>query len=317
MSSPFSAEVKQALGATRIFAVSMSCIIAVVYIFSGIVVLKPNEAGVHLRFGRVIHRQLPPGMHFVFPWPVDTLIKVPLNEVRTIDLALFYPDDMNPLPASEEPHLLSGDKNLVQILLSIQVTITDPSLYLFSTISSDKIAHHVLASALVETAASTPVNDLLTIGRVALQKSLSQKAQKSFDDLHLGLHIRGIEVKDIAPPRSVLPNFKEVVNAQMQKNTKRHQAESRTSSLLFRAKSLARKKVEEANGEYQEKVSKAVGETERFNSLLEEYKKNPYSFRRRMYLETIGELLPKFREVIIVDSEKGQKAPQIRLAISE
>lgn len=317
MALAFSSEAHKAYKATKIFVFVICIVLLVTYLFSGVVTIRANESGVLLRFGKIVQKQLTPGMHFVFPWPVDKIIKVPLNEVRTIKLGLFYPDDMNPLPASKEPHLMTGDKNLIQIHIFVQVTITDPSLYLFSSSSADVIAHDVLASVLVETAAATPVNDLLTIGRVALQKSISEKGQKIFDKLKLGLHIRGMEVREITPPRSVLPNFKEVVNAQMEKNTKRHNAESRTSSLLFRAKSLARKKVEQANGEYKQKVSKAIGETDRFDNLYAEYRKNPGLYKRQMYLETIGELLPRFRQVIITNPDSQGRSPRIRLAISE
>ena len=317
MSSAFSKEAKDAVKATKTFVFLILVFGCIAYIFSGTVAIKTNESGVLLRFGRVINKQLSPGMHFVLPWPVDSVVKVPINEVRTLDIALFYPDDKNPLPASEEPHLMSGDKNLIQIKLSVQVTITDPSSYLFSSVSSDTVASDILSSVLVETCANTKVDELLTIGRVALGEAVSKKGQKMFDELNLGLHIRGIEVKDITPPRSVLPNFKEVVNAQMQKNTKRHNAESTCSSMLFRAKSEARKKVEEANGEYQQKVSRALGESESFVSVYGEYKKNPELFRRKMHLETISHILPSLREVIIVDGKSDEESPIVKIAISE
>ena len=313
----FKSEWKEAFSNTGKFLAFIFIIAFCCYPLTGIVSIRPDEAGVLLRFGKVINDKLPPGMHYTFPWPIDEVIRVPVRQIRTFSVGLFYPQEKTQLPGPDQPHLLTGDKNLVQIRLNAQFSIVNPGKYLFACSAPEKAAHDVIAAAIVSTAAAIPVDNLLTIGRLELQKRIQKSAQGKLDALYLGIHLRAIEVKDVNPPQEVLPHFKDVVNAQMERNTKRHNAESRCSALLARAKSLARTKIERARADKTTVISKAQGESARFSSLLREYKTNPRATRRRLYLEMIEELLPRFRQVIGVEGKGKHSSATIRIGIRE
>ena len=313
----FSHEWKEALEKTGKFLLMLLFLGLVLYPFTGILSIDPDEVGVHLRFGRVINEKLPPGMHYTFPWPVDEVIRVPIRQVRSFSLALFYPQGEERIPGPQQPHLLTGDKNLVQIRLNAKFSIVEPAAYLFACTEPEKVCHDVIAGAIVSSAGSIPVDNLLTIGRIELQKGIEKQAQERLDEMNLGIHLRSIEVKDVNPPQDVIPHFKDVVNAQMERNTKRHNAESRCSSLLARAKSLAHTKLERARGHKTTIVSKAKGEASSFSALLKEYKANPGPTKRRLYLDMIYDLLPRFRQIIrLEEGEDGARVP-LRIGIRE
>ena len=313
----FSTEWKEAFANTGKFLALILFVGLLCYPLTGIVSIKPDENGVLLRFGKVINDKLPPGMHYTFPWPIDQVILVPVRQIRTFSVGLFYPEAKSRISGPNQPHLLTGDKNLVQIRLNAQFSIVNPGRYLFVSGAPEKAAHDVIAAAIVSTAASMPVDNLLTIGRLELQRRIQKIAQNQLDALDLGIHLRAIEVKDVNPPQEVLPHFKDVVNAQMERNTKRHNAESRCSALLARAKSLARTKVERARAEKTTLISKAQGESARFSSMLKEYQDNPRATRRRIYLEMMEELLPRFRQVIGVEGRDKESSATIRIGIRE
>ncbi len=313
----FTTEWKEAWDSTGRFLLLVLFVLLCCYPLTGILSIRPEEAGVLLRFGKVINDKLPPGMHYTFPWPIDQVIRVPVRQVRTFSVGLFYPQGKERVSGPDQPHLLTGDKNLVQIRLNAQFSIVNPGRYLFVSADPEKAAHDVVAAAVVSTAAAIPVENLLTIGRLELQKRIQKLAQTELDILNLGIHLRAIEVKDVNPPQDVLPHFKDVVNAQMERNTKKHNAESRCSALLARAKSLARTKVERARADKTTVVSKAQGAAARFTSMLKEYKSNPGPTRKRLYLEMMEELLPRFRQVIRVEGKGQDSTATIRIGIRE
>ena len=60
-------------------------------------------------------------------------------------------------------------------------------------------------------------------------------------------------------------------------------------------------------------VNEAEGDATRFKALLGQYERAPDVTRRRLYLETMGELLPKLGGTVVIDEDARQFLPLMNI----
>jgi modulator of FtsH protease HflK len=272
------------------------------YLATGVTVLQPDEVGIVRRFGAVQHEPWEAGLHLGLPWGIEQVDRVKLIQTRTLAVGATSPNEAPLLRAPDggSDDFLTGDLNLVTAEAIVQYRVRDPAAYLFRTPdlqgSLAAISRWVLTRAL----ANRGVDELLTTGRAEVAEGLTRGIQALADREGLGISIVAIRLGRVAPPMAVAPAFADAARAR----SDRRQAITRALEYRDRTQSEARGQAREiadaAGGQFDRLVLPARGEAARFTQVLAEARKGPEPFRRRLFLETLAELLPRFRRTIVV-----------------
>ena len=230
--------------------------------------IGPQERGVVMRLGKYAGT-MGPGIGVSLPAPFDTVTVRDIEEIRTIDIGSTQPDAEN--------LMLTGDQNMIDLAYSVRWNISDPSLFLFQMAEPEETIREVAESAMRAAIASVTLNDAIGSGRGAIEQEVQIRAQQLLNDYRTGVRIQGVAIKQADPPAAVNDSFKKVSAAQQQ-----------ALSYLNNARAYA-----------QQLTAKAQGEAAAFDKVYEQYRLAPEVTRRRMYYETMEEVLAKVDKTIV------------------
>jgi membrane protease subunit HflK len=272
------------------------------YLSSGLTILQPDEVGVVRRLGAVLPEPWEPGLHWGLPWGFDRVDRLKVNQTRTIAVGASgsseAPISRAPDPASDD--FLTGDLNLVTAGALVQYRVRDPAAYLFRARDVESVVRASSEWALTRALARRGIDELLTTGRGEVADWLGRLIQSLSDEERLGISVVAVRLGRVAPPSAVAPAFADAARAR----SDRRQAITRADEYRDRSQSEARGQTREiadaAAGQFDRTVQPARGEAQRFSRVLAEVRKAPDSFRRRLFLETLAELLPRFRRTVVV-----------------
>jgi membrane protease subunit HflK len=228
--------------------------------------IAPGQRGVVTRFGRY-SSTLGPGVSLTLPSPIDRVTKIDVENIRTIDLGSDNTNDL----------MLTGDSNLLDIAYSVRWNIRTPELYLFELAQPDDTIREVAESAMRATVSRVSLNDAMGDKRADIEMQVAQTMQRILDGYHSGVQVQGIAIKQADPPSAVNDAFKEVTAAQQDAQSYINQARAYALQL----------------------TAKAQGEATAFDKVYEQYKLAPEVTRRRMYYETMEQVLSKVDKTII------------------
>jgi membrane protease subunit HflK len=235
-------------------------------LFTSIHSIDPGERGVVTRFGRYSYT-LGPGVGWTLPSPIDRVKKVDVASIRTVELGSEGDDDL----------MLTGDQNLLNIAYSVRWNIRTPELYLFQLAEPDQTIQEVAESAMRSVISDVTLNDAMGDKRSEIEQQVAAKMQSILDSYHSGIEIQGIAIKQADPPAAVNDAFKEVTAAQQDAQSYMNQARAYALQL----------------------TAKAQGEATAFDKVYEQYKLAPEVTRRRMYYETMEQVLSKVNKTIV------------------
>ncbi|MFM9851525.1 MAG: FtsH protease activity modulator HflK [Sphingomonadaceae bacterium] len=228
--------------------------------------IGPQQQGVVTRFGS-FNSILQPGVGATLPWPIDSVRKVDVRAINRIDIG----------SAESENLVLTGDRNIVDLAYSIRWDIRDPALYLFQLAEPDDTIKEVGESAMREVLSQFTLNDAIGSGRTRIEQQVQQRMQVVLNTYKAGVRIQGIAIKKAVPPAEVIEAFKQVSAAQQTAQTAVNQSRAYAQQITARAE----------------------GEAAQFNKVYDQYKLAPGVTRRRMYYETMEEVLGRVDKTII------------------
>lgn len=283
--------------------------LALVYLLSGIYAVSPNEIGVQQRFGRVVDAAVPPGIHYRLPWPAERIDKVPVRMVSRISVDDFFHGQtlFNQLTGLAS-YCLTGDNNLVNIECTIQYTIARPADYLFRVADIQNALRGMTCNAILHSLAQLPVDEILTHGKSQIEQFIKESLQRDLDTIQSGLHISFVELKNVKPPERIQRYFDDVINAKIDKNKLINQAETYRNQKIPAAKADAARLSQGAEAYRNEVIAQAEGEAVRFLRRLEEYQKAQGVTRRRLYLESMSQILGNVGRRVVVDADSDGTA---------
>ena len=281
--------------------------LAVIYVLSGIKVIKPEEQGLVLRFGRKTLVPLLPGTHFTLPYPVDRAYVYKPNEVKSLVVGVSarpQPDDGPFLPDSDAavlPEFLTGDENIVHIELNVQYQIGDPAAYLFRSVATEALVAMACESALTGEVAKTRVDDILTSGRRFLLARVKGRAQERLDEMEAGVALMSMNIAKVVPPAAVAEAFKDVASALEDRDRYINEAQGKYNETIPMARGEAAQLTQEAFADKNGSISRATGETARFLKTLAELRQSgaPELAVHRLYMESMEKTLPGVRKYIV------------------
>ena len=273
--------------------------------FTGVWVVQQNEQGVVLRFGRV-RSILPAGMHFILPYPLETMRLVRTTEVRTMSVGFSYQEDdlMDPAAVEDEVQWLTGDTNIVEMQTAIQYIIKSPVDYLFrvadfSDGQSREVALRMAAeSVLTSLVARMKVDDVLSSGKARIQEESRVSIQELVDAMRLGVQVVSVNIVEDNPPPAVIAAFNDVSSAKADRQRLMSVADGYAKDLLPRARAQANRIRQEAEIYRSEVVNEAHGAAQRFVSLAEQVRSSPQVSKERMWLEMVEKTLSRARMIV-------------------
>ncbi|MEN8199059.1 MAG: FtsH protease activity modulator HflK [Thermodesulfobacteriota bacterium] len=285
-------------------------------IYASFYKINPGEVGVVLRLGKY-NRTSEPGLHFKVPY-LDSLYKVDVEEIRKEEFGFRsrYPGQKSSFDRrgyDMESLMLTADKNVINVAWIVQYRVSDPNAYLFK-IKDVRQAVRDLSESVTRRIVGNMDFDYVLSNRDLLAANVKQELQKELKNLQAGLSIGTVQFQDINPPDKVKPAFNEVNEADQDMKRLVNEAEEIYNQKIPRARGNALQIVEEAHGYAVGRVNDAKGESQRFLSVLTEYKNAPDVTRKRMYIETMQEVLPQVESVYVMDENQQSPLPLLNLS---
>lgn len=269
-----------------------------------------EEKGVVLRLGR-FHSITSPGLQFKLPFGIDQVFLVKTERImkeefgfRTIGLS--GRSTYKKAGFSDESLVLTGDLNVSDLEWIVQFKIEDPFKYVFNINDPVNTIRDISEAVTRKVVGDANVTDVLTTERAMLATKIQDEIQKILNSYEIGVRIVTFKFQDVNPPESVKAAFNGVNEAEQQKESLILQARELYNQQVPRASGEAKQMIQEAEGYALERVNRAQGEALRFIAVLDEYRKFPEVTRRRLYLETMEKVLPKMKDLIIIDDQAGK-----------
>jgi len=293
-------------------------VLVLLLLFGSIYQIKPEEIGVILRFGRFV-RTAEPGLHIKLPLGIEKLTRVPVQ--RQLKLEFGYrtvrPGVKSEYYSNEETRkeslMLTGDLNVVVAEWIVQYKIKDPYKFLFKVRDPIQTFRAMTEAMVRQVVGDASVDEVITFGRADLAAEAMAGLQKLVDTYELGVEVNQLIFQDVNPPDPVKPSFNEVNQALQEKERKINEAWAEYNQEIPRAQGEAEQMIRAAEGYAAERVNKAQGDAARFISIYREYAKAPVVTRKRLYLETLNEVLSKIEKKIVVDEAQKNLVPLLGL----
>ena len=280
--------------------------------------IEPDEVGVLQRFGRFVGTS-DPGPHVKIPF-VDTVTKVPVQ--RTLKLEFGFRTlraDIKSEFAPATPEtvaesaMLTGDLNVAVVEWVVQYKIRDPRKYLFDVREPTATFRDMSEAVKRQVVGDHSVDEVITIGREAIALQAKQQLQDLCNLYGIGIEVQQLVLQDVNPPDPVKPAFNEVNQAIQEKERAINDAWADYNKSVPRAQGEAEQAVRSAEGYALERVNNAQGDASRFEALYEEYKKAPAVTRKRIYFETLAQVLPRIGRKLVLDEKARGILPLLQL----
>lgn len=288
--------------------------------FNSFFQVQPEEIGVITRFGKYT-RQVEPGLNFKIPY-AEKIVKVPVERQQKLEFGFRTTradvrTEYSRAGTLDESLMLTGDLNLADVEWVVQYRIDDPYNFLFKVRNPQTTLRDISEAAMRQIVGDRTVNEVLTVGRTEIANSMEEYIQALCREYSLGVKIDQVVLQDVNPPESVKAAFNAVNEAQQEKETLINQAKSEYNKVIPKARGQADETIQKAEGYATERVNRAKGQVSRFNDLYFEYAKAPEVTKRRIYLETMANVLPKLGHKIITDQEGNNVLPLLQMQLTE
>ncbi|HMB67686.1 MAG TPA: FtsH protease activity modulator HflK [bacterium] len=270
------------------------------WLATGFYKVEPEELAVVKRFGAVVNGAVPSGLHWRLPAPFESHQKFQTTTVYKMGVGMITRDYLRGIPSPEELSLwMTGDTNILSIKLMFQYTVVDLPAYLYKYEGAQFLMAMIAEAAVTEVLGSMSVDDALTSGRVVLQNHVRDLVQERLEELELGIAISSVNLLSVDPPSQIIDVFRDVSNAAADRERIINDANGYANSVIPRARGEASWIVERAQADRNSRIAEARGQTARFLSVLEEYRKIPDVTRTRLYLETLENVLPRVKRYVV------------------
>jgi membrane protease subunit HflK len=270
--------------------------------------IAPQEVGVELFLGKPQAQLSQQGLHFLF-WPLERVERVVVTqnqtEIGTVNGASS--------PRENEGLMLTADQNIVDAKFSVYWTVTDPTNYLFNVRDPENVVRGAAESAMREVVGRRPAQDVFRDARAQIQLEVQKITQGVLDSYGSGVRVDQITIENVAPPTEVADAFDEVQRAEQDEDRFQEEARGDANTVLGRARGQASQIREDAAAYEDRVVKEAQGEAARFTSIYGQYVQAPEVTRKRLYLETIEQVMGGASKVVVDKSASGGVVPYLPL----
>ena len=291
-------------------------------IFSGVYQVPAESVAVVQRFGGYLKTETP-GLHFKLPWGIDQITLVEILRQQKLEFGFGTQGATNPYQYAdardqeEEKTMVTGDLNTALVEWVVQYHIGDPVAYVFNFREPVPTLRDLSQAVMREVVGDRTVDEVLTIGRQEMETRCAERLRELVATLNMGVRIDQIQLGNINPPADVQASFSDVNRAKQEKESAINTASGNYYQIIPKARGEAEQKVKGAEGYAAKRVNEAEGDAARFKSVLAEYLKAPEVTKKRLYLETMGEVLSQVPGKIILDEKASSFLPLMNLRQAE
>ena len=300
----------------RLIGLAAVIVVALIVLWTSYYTVPAESEAVVLRFGKFL-KIAEPGLHFKIPLGIDEYTLVQTRRQLKLEFGFYTYGYSNPdQPAQqqlEEKSMVTGDLNAALVEWVVQYRISDPKEYLFDVRNPGQTLRDLSEAAMREVIGDRTVDEVITIGRQDIEISALTRMQELAKRYMLGVRVDQVQLKNVNPPAQVQASFNEVNKAQQDRENAINIANGDYNEAVPRARGQADQAIRGAEGYRFKRVNEAEGDVASFNAMLGQYVKAPEITRIRLYLETMGDVLPMTGEKIIIDESMRNLLPILPL----
>ena len=314
---------------TARLAGTSAVLVTALYVGSGLIAVQPGEVGVRMRFGKIVEPVLEPGLHYRLPWPFEAHRIIQKEQVRRFEYG--FPASKNqtasrpfgrqrtaaagwtPLPDTsnatgtlfqkeagpDEPFLLTGDGNLIDLRWALQYRVKDAVAFAFNVAEPESLVRSVSLATLRGVAARSGIDAIYTSDRSGVEQRVEEALQRILDDTHSGVEILSFQLLYVHAPSEVHDAFRDVASSQEDKLRTINRANIFAVEIVNQAKAEAAAMIEQALALKDQQILHAQGDAASFGLKLDAYKRAPGLTRFRLQVESIEETLPGLQKFVM------------------
>ena len=280
------------------------------WLFSGLYRVQPNQQGIELVFGRFTGVPTEPGLHWNYPSPIGSVIKPDVTRENRVEVGYRSSGDGSGRSSvtrdvPEESQMITGDENIVDIDFVVFWRIADAGDFLFNLQDPAETVKMAAESAMRDAIGKRPIQVALTEGRQLIESTVQEDLQSLLTEYGAGVSVRQVQLLAVDPPKQVIDAFNEVQRARQDKDRLKNEAETFRNDVVPRARGEAAQMIEEADAFRQEVINRAIGDADRFESVYKAYSAAKEVTQKRIYLETMEEVLGNVNKIIIDSADGG------------
>lgn len=279
--------------------------IVVIWAGSGFYRVDTSQQGVVLRFGKWV-ATTEPGLNYHWPAPIETVLLPEVTRVQQIDVGFQRLSTERTRDIGQESLMLTGDENIVDIDFSVFWKISDAGMYLFNIENPDQTIKAVAESTMREVIGRRPIQDVLTAQKLEIERTVQRLTQQTLESYGAGVEVTEVKLQTVDPPSEVIDAFRDVQAAKADRARKTNEAQAYANSIIPEARGNSAKILEEAQAYKEQKIAEAEGEASRYKAIVDEWRLSKDVTSRRLYLETMEEILAGMNKIIIDESGAGQ-----------
>lgn len=296
---------------------TLALAVVALWLATGVYRVQPDEQGVILRFGAYVDRTYP-GLHWHLPWPIEEARKPAVTRINRTEIGfrsgpaglMESGRDAGGRDVLAESLMLTGDENIIDIDVAVfwRIRTGDElsvSRFLFNASQPENLVRGVAESTMREVIGRTPIQPALTQLRAQIEADVMRQTQQILDRYDVGVEITQVQLQKVDPPAAVIESFRDVQRANTDADRMRNEAESYHNDIVPRARGDAARIVAEAQGVKQASVAQATGQAQRFESVLAAYQLAKDVTLRRMYIDTMTDVLIHAHTLVVDDRLKG------------
>lgn len=275
-------------------------------------VVDETEQAVITRFGKY-ERTVGPGLQFKLPFGIDKNYNVPVKVVQTEQFGFKTVksgrDNEYRNNIVSESTMLTGDLNIVDVEWIIQYRIVEPKQWLFGVLEKRQTIRDISHSVINTLVGDRAILDIMSSERSAIENIALENMNTNFKQLGLGISVIAVKLQNIVPPSGVQDAFEDVNKAIQDMNRFINEGKEAYNSEIPKAQGEADRQLQVAEGYAAERVNRAKGDTARFNSVYDEYRRAPKVTRERIYLETMEEIFGAETKPVLIDGRLDNVLP--------
>lgn len=271
--------------------------------------VEPDEEGLVMRFGDVV-RTVGPGPYLKIPF-LDSVVTPKVEKLHRVEIGFRTDQRGRTRIVPQEALMLTGDMNILSVEFIVQYKIASARDYLFNVDQIEPTIQKAAEASMREVIGKSKIDEALTVGKAAIQQSTQDLLQSILNDYDGGVQIAQIQLQDVNPPEQVAGSFKDVASAKEDREKLINQAHGYRNDILPKAKGQAAQDINQAQAYAQARMARAEGEANHFLQTLKEYKQAKNVIGKRIYIETMEEVLSNVDKIILDSAAAGNVLPYL------
>ena len=273
----------------------MFAAVVVLWAGTGFYIVPEGQIGVVTTFGKYT-RDATAGFNWHIPYPIQDAEIVDISSVRKVEVGIH-----GSASRLREALMLTDDENIVDVMFNVQYRIKPHAAkdFLFKTRNPDLSVFQVAESAMREVVGRKKMDSVLFENKLEIVENVKQAMQEMLDRYKTGIEIMSVAIQNAQPPEQVQAAFNDAVKAGQDRERQINEGEAYANAVVPKARGLASRLKQEAEG-YKARVTEtATGDAERFEKILNEYKKAPRVTRDRMYVDAMRDVYSNATKVFV------------------